>query len=174
MNDRYSCPSAQVSKWPKWLTVVRTRKLVSTCYVNKLQRKLLEALYNTLWNISCPVLLMAKCIKTNKDNIMSYKYDFFFNSALFHYIWPEVLEKKWDSKKKWILHVTQKWEQQQGIIKYWPKFYCNHNIYMDTWFLKMFSSSEHSHVINKNYKLNGYGLTDGHGRPTIQSSYFNE
>ena len=44
LNDRYSCPSVQVSKQPKWLTVVRTRKLVSKCYVNKLHRKLLEAL----------------------------------------------------------------------------------------------------------------------------------
>lgn len=74
-NVRYSCPSAQVSKQPKWVTVVRTRKLVSTCYVNKLQRKLLEALCNTLWNVTCPVLLMAKCIK---DNIMSYKHETFF------------------------------------------------------------------------------------------------
>jgi len=64
------------------LTVVWTRKLVSTCYVNKLQRKLLEALCNTLWNISCPVFLMAKCIKNNKDNIMSYKNEIFFKFSV--------------------------------------------------------------------------------------------
>jgi hypothetical protein len=86
----------------------------------------------------------------------------------------QVLEKKWDSKKKLILHVVQKWELQQGITKYWPKFYCNHNIYMATRFMKMFSSSEHSHIINKYYKLNVYGLTDGHERPTRQLSYFNK
>ena len=174
-NDRYSCPLAQMSKWPKWLTVDRTRKLMSTWCVNKLQRKLLEALCNTLSNISCPVLLMAKCIKTNKDNIMSYKHETFFKlQHCFTTSGLQVLEKKWDSKKKLILHVVQKWELQQGITKYWPKFYCNHNIYMATRFMKMFSSSEHSHVINKNYKLNVYGLTDRHGRHTRQSSYFNE
>lgn len=87
LNDRYSCLSMQVSKRPKWHTVVMTRKLVSTYYVNRLQRKLLEALCHTLWNISCPFLLMAKCIKTNEDNIMSYKHDTIFkNSVLFHYI----------------------------------------------------------------------------------------
>jgi len=40
--------------------------------------------------------------------------------------------------------------------------------------MKMFSISEYSHVINKNNELNVYGLTDGHGRLTRQSSYFKE